>query len=98
MTYITIVNDEEEYGTMMHIGMTLTLIKDPGSDTDDECIRAVGEHGIPMGIVANSVEEVYRGTHSAGYIHHMFEEKAQCRVMFMHDEYAIAQMLEDGAK
>jgi len=80
-------------------GMILRLRKDPNNRFDDETIDVFGPKGVKYGHVANSVYTVCRGTHSAGYVYHAFGNEAECRVMFICEDFAIAEvMMEEEAE
>ena len=93
--YITI-NHLEEFSALeyIRIGMHLKLKKDHSNPYDDEAIAVYSDSGRKYGYVANSVCSVCRGTGSAGYIYHQFEEETGCTVRFLayQDGFAIAEM------
>lgn len=95
---------EKYYLTLTHINsfagcglfrpqMILSLIKDHDNPYDDEAIAVYSSENAKFGYVANSTHTVCRGTHSAGYFQHLFAEKAKCRVLFVADEFAIAEFI-----
>ena len=47
---------------------------------------------IPIGHVANSVNSVAKGTHSAGYIYQSFKDSILCTVKFIYHDMIIAQL------
>ncbi len=73
-------------------GMRLRLRKDHDNPYDDEAIACFGCGGGKYGYVANSVRTVIRGTHSAGWLQHLFAEEAECTVRFVAEESAIAEL------
>lgn len=79
-------------------GMILKLRKDPKNRFDDETIDIYGPKGMKYGHVANSVHSVCRGTHSAGYVYHAFDQETECRVMFICEDFAIAEVLGEEAE
>ena len=96
MTYITIAGASYYMGTeVFHIGQELTIEKEPRNCYDDEAIRVISESGATYGYVANSVDTVARGTHSAGYIYREFDRTARIRICFIMSGRAIAAILEE---
>ena len=77
-------------------GLRLKLRKDHDNAYDDEAIAVFGMNGGKYGYVANSVRTVVRGTHSAGWLQHLFKEETECIVRFVSDECAIAELSETG--
>ncbi len=92
--YMSIVHINSFAGIgMFRPGLILRLKKDHDNPYDDEAIAVYGSTGAKFGYVANSTHSVCRGTHSAGWFLHLFKEEAVCRVMFVADDFAIAQFL-----
>ncbi len=93
--FITI-NHLEEFPGLNYLrpGMHLTLRKEHSNAYDDEAIAVYSDGGRRYGYVANSVCSVCRGTGSAGYIYHLFEEETRCTVRFIsyENDFAIAEM------
>ena len=91
--YITITGINQYMGSdSLKIGQKLLLYKDHDNVYDDESIVAKGETGTKYGYVANSVDSVARGSHSAGYIYTFFDEKAECTIRFIFENKAIAEI------
>lgn len=89
--YITIEKIDDYLGTESYkINQELILIKDKDNIYDDEAIKVITENNATCGYVANSVEEVARGTHSAGYIYNLIEEKQKCTISFILENKIIA--------
>lgn len=74
-------------------GMKLKLKKDHDNPYDDEAIAVYGAQNAKFGYAANSTYTVCRGTHSAGYLQHLFEEEAECTVRFVAEDFAIAEFI-----
>ena len=91
--YITITNIKEyiEIG-MIKIGEVLHLKKEPDNAYDMEVIMVEDKNEIPIGHVANSVNSVAKGTHSAGYIYRSFKDSILCTVKFIYHDMIIAQL------
>ena len=91
--YITITNIKEyiEIG-MIKIGEILHLKKEPDNAYDMEAIMVENKNEIPIGHVANSVNSVAKGTHSAGYIYQSFKDSILCTVKFIYHDMIIAQL------
>lgn len=91
--FITITNIKEyiEMG-MIKIGEVLHLKKEPENVYDMEAILVEDKNEIPIGHVANSVNSVAKGTHSAGYIYHSFKDSILCTVKFIYHDMIIAQL------
>lgn len=91
--YITITNIKEyiEIG-MIKIGEVLHLKKEPDNAYDMEAIMVENKNEIPIGHVANSVNSVAKGTHSAGYIYQSFKDSILCTVKFIYHDMIIAQL------
>lgn len=93
--YITITGSKHYLGVDSYkIGQELILKKDIGNIYDDEAIKVESETGVMCGYVANSVESVARGTHSAGYIYNTFSDGQKCKVSFVSDEKVIAEIIK----
>lgn len=92
-TYITIVGSEHYQGShVFRPGMRLKLVKDHKNRYDDEAIAAYSDMDVRYGYVANSIHTVARGTHSAGWLQHSFEEECTCIVRFIVDNVVIAEI------
>ena len=91
--FITITNIKEyiEMG-MIKIGEVLHLKKEPENAYDMEAILVEDKNEIPIGHVANSVNSVAKGTHSAGYIYQSFKDSILCTVKFIYHDMIIAQL------
>ncbi len=94
-TYITIVHINEYAGCeAFRPGLKLRLRKEHDNCYDDEAVAVYGKSGARYGYVANSTRSVLRGTHSAGYIQHLFGEETECTVRFVSEEFAVAELSE----
>ena len=91
--FITITNIKEyiEMG-MIKIGEVLHLKKELENAYDMEAILVEDKNEIPIGYVANSVNSVAKGTHSAGYIYQSFKDSILCTVKFIYHDMIIAQL------
>ena len=91
--FITIVGAENYIGTeSLVIGQELILKKEPDNRYDDESIKVTTDSGAACGHVANSVDTVARGSHSAGYIYNSIGDNQKCKVLFIIDERVIAEV------
>lgn len=91
--FITIVGVEHYLGIeALTIGQELLLKKEPNNRYDDESIKVETETGATCGHVANSVNTVARGTHSAGYIYNSIKDNQKCIIAFILDERVIAEI------
>ena len=89
--YVTISHINDFLGIdQFRVGDELYLQKETDNNFDDETIKVVSETGSKCGYVANSVSTVARGTHSAGYVYNLIQDKQKCKVEFIIDEYIIA--------
>lgn len=92
-TYITIVGCEHFQGShVFRPCMKLRLVKDEKNKYDDEAIAAYSLMDVRYGYVANSIHTVARGTHSAGWLQHCFEEECECIVRFIAGDIVIAEV------
>ena len=92
--YITITGLDHYMGTeALRPGDKLYLIKDTKNAYDDEAIKVIGDNDTTYGYVANSVDTVARGTHSAGYIYNSINDNQKCKVAFILDERVIAELV-----
>lgn len=92
--FITIVEANCYLGVdSLYIGQELVLIKEPDNKYDAESIKIKTETGATCGYVANSIDSVARGTHSAGYIYNSIKEKQKCKIEFIVGETAIAELV-----
>lgn len=92
--FITIAGVEHYLGIeVLTIGQELLLKKEPNNRYDDESIKVETETGATCGHVANSVNTVARGTHSAGYVYNSVKEKQKCIVKFIIQDRAIAEII-----
>lgn len=73
-------------------GQRLILMKDHRNAYDDEAIGVYSDTDAKYGYVANSVSTVARGTHSAGYLYRLFDEEAECTVLFILPTGIIARL------
>lgn len=91
MTYITITGVQYHFGIeAFRVGQKVYLEKDKDNEYDFEAVRVMSESGNKLGHVANSVRTVAKGTHSAGWIGHMIENKRIAKVMFITGSCVIA--------
>lgn len=91
--YVTITGSDMFMGIEAYKpGQKLILKKDIENPYDDESIKVESENGAHLGFVANSVESVARGTHSAGYIYNTFEDSTKCTVLFITQDKVIAEI------
>lgn len=92
-TYITIVGADNYVGIeALKPGIVLSLKKDKNNSYDDEAIMVTGNSEVCYGFVANSINTVARGTHSAGYIYNMLSENPSCEVLFVLEDSGIAKL------
>ena len=92
--FITIVGVENYIGTeSLVIGQELFLKKEPDNRHDDESIKVVTDSGATCGHVANSVNTVARGSHSAGYAYCSIKEQQKCKVKFIVQDSVIAELI-----
>ncbi len=99
MIYITITGMQYHLGMeAFKVGQIVYLEKEEDNDYDAEAIRVLGESGIKLGHVANSVRTVAKGTHSAGWIGHLLEKKISAKVMFITGNSIIACLLLENDK
>ena len=97
--YLTVTHIDSYAGCgMFRPGMILRMKKDHENPYDDEAIAVYGNRDAKYGYVANSTHSVCRGTHSAGYFQHLFGEEAQCIVLFVADDLAIAELIQESEK
>jgi len=90
--YLTLTGADNYMGIeSFKIGQELTLKKDHDNRYDDEAIMVLNESGTKVAYVANSVNTVARGTHSAGYFYNSFKEETKCKVLFITDSGIIAE-------
>ena len=83
-------------GTKHYLGvesLTIGLIKEPNNKHDDESIKVETESGVTCGHVANSIDTVVGGSHSAGYIYNSMNDNQKCKIVFILDERAIAELV-----
>jgi len=93
-TYITIVGANNYVGIeALKPGTILSLKKDKNNSYDDEAIMVTGNSEVCYGFVANSIDTVARGTHSAGYIYNMLPENPSCEVLFVLEDSGIAKLI-----
>lgn len=99
MTYITITGTQYHFGLeAFKIGQIVYLERDLENEYDCEAIRVMSESGNKLGHVANSVRTVAKGTHSAGWIGHLLEEKTKAKIMFITGHSVIAELIENKVK
>lgn len=92
--YITITGSIHYLGLEHYkIGQRLLVKKDPDNPYDEEAIKIESENGSTLGYVANSVNTVARGTHSAGYIYNSIKNNQECEVLFVVEDSVIAKLL-----
>lgn len=86
--YITI-NHLDDYMPVMNlkVGDILMLKKDPDNIYDDEAIAVYTKENYKCGYVANSVNSVARGTHSAGRVYNSFKDTCDCSVSFIFNDF-----------
>ena len=93
-TYITIVGADNYVGIeALKPGTVLSLKKDKNNSYDDEAIMVTGQSEACYGFVANSVQTVARGTHSAGYIYNMISDNSKCELKFILNDSGIAILI-----
>lgn len=93
--YVTITDLDYYMGERkLKIGQKLTLKKDFDNPYDDEAINALDDNNKVCGIVANSIDDVARGSHSAGYIYNDFDTTCVGTVRFVLDDKAIVEIIE----
>lgn len=91
--FITITGSEHYMGVDSYrIGQELILKKDENNSYDDEAIKVETENGATCGYVANSVDTVARGTHSAGYVYCNLHELQKCIIRFILGDNVIAEL------
>ena len=91
--YITITGLDHYMGTeALRPGDKLYLIKDTKNTYDDEAIKVIGDNDTTYGYVANSVNTVARGTHSAGFIYNSIKDNDKCEIAFITNIEAIAKI------
>lgn len=92
--FITITGVDHYMGTeSLNVGQELLLKKEKNNAYDDESILVENEKGVHYGHVANSVNTVARGTHSAGYAYESIGEETKCKIRFIIENRAIAEIL-----
>lgn len=92
--YITITRSNNYLGIESYIiGQELVLVKDKDNRYDDESILVKTTTDAKCGYVANSVNSVARGTHSAGYIYNMIKDDQKCLVSFIVEDKVIAEII-----
>lgn len=95
MTYITITGADYHFGMeVFKVGQKVYLEKDENNEYDCEAIMVLNESGMKLGHVANSVRTVAKGTHSAGWISHLFEKNITAEILFVVDHSVIAKLIE----
>lgn len=92
--FITIVGIDYYLGIdSLHINQELYLEKDYDNKYDDEAIKVKTDSGVTCGYVANSVDSVARGAHSAGYVYELIKEKQKIKILFITDNKALAKII-----
>lgn len=92
--FITITGSDHYMGVDSYkINQELILIKDKNNSYDDEAIKVVTENGATCGYVANSIDTVARGTHSAGYVYCSIKEHQKCKVVFITQNSVIVELI-----
>ncbi|HAE45160.1 MAG TPA: hypothetical protein DCG37_06160 [Lachnospiraceae bacterium] len=89
--YITI-NHLDDYMNRVKVGDELSLRPDPDNPYDDEALKVMDAKGTQVGWVANSVCTVARGTYSAGRVYDQLQNMPRCKVLFILDDRAIAEI------
>ena len=89
--YITI-NHLDDYMNRVKVGDELKLRPDPDNPYDDEALKVMDAKGTQVGWVANSVFTVARGTYSAGRVYDQMLNDPRCKVLFILDDRAIAEI------
>ena len=93
--FITITGSNHYLGVDSYmINQELYLVKDINNVYDDEAIKVVNEEDVKYGYVANSVNTVARGTHSAGYIYNLIKDKTKVFIRFVLEDSVIAEIKE----
>lgn len=94
--FITITGISHYYGKKpFEIGRVIKLIKEPDNPYDNEAVGVYLPFIDKIGNVANSVNTVYGGTHSAGRIWDKFNDSTFAKVMFTTHSSVIALLLFD---
>ncbi len=75
------------------IGQKYTLKKDINNIYDSEAIAVYSDNDVKVAYVANSVNTVAKGTHSAGYVYNLIKNDSKCKILFIVDETAIAELI-----
>ncbi len=95
-TFITITHiPDYALSPFLRIGETLKMKKDHDNIYDEEAILVCKREGTKVGYCANSVKTVCRGTHSAGYVYHLFDEETECELCFITPEGSAIARLKD---
>lgn len=91
--FITITGSNYYLGIERYkIGEELFLKKDSDNSYDSEAIAVITDKDVKCGYVANSTCTVAKGTHSAGYIYNQIKDKTKCKVLFVVNDYVIAEI------
>lgn len=92
--FITITGIDQFMGfESIKVGQEFLLKKEIDNPYDDESILVENEKGVHYGRVANSVDSVARGTHSAGYVYESIKENTKCKIRFITENNAIAELV-----
>lgn len=90
--YITVREKDETYQNILRTGETYILEKDLKNMYDDEAVMVKTKKGFHIGWVANSVDTVARGTHSAGYIYRDVDDGTEITIRFIGQDCIIAEI------
>ena len=93
MRLITITGIEHYFGQeIFRPGQTLILKKDLDNSYDSEAIQAELETGVKVGYVANSIHTVARGSHSAGRIYEIINDRQPVKILCILYNCVIAEL------
>ena len=102
--FITITGQDHYLGLKPYrVGRIVKLVKDVGNEYDEDAIRVELPFIDTIGYVANSLNTVFAGTHSAGRLYDTIGDYAYAQVMFITHSSVIALVLspeevEDSSK
>ena len=92
--FITITGQNHYLGLKPYkIGRIVKLVKDIDNDYDEDAIRVELPFIDTIGYVANSVNTVFAGTHSAGKLYDKIGDYAYAEIMFITHSSVIARVL-----
>ena len=91
--YVTITGASHFLGIeALKPGRKVYFIKDKENEYDEESIKVQSDTGATLGYVANSVNTVAKGTHSAGYVYNSFADQTEATILFTVKGVALAQI------